>query len=894
MLITAGLPRTVRLRKSLSSINSLPVTCLHAEQQHTLKTMPNTSLSNLARLINQLTSLEARQASVSSECKPKPVTSEDAVTFGQSPFKPLPNVSRVKIVTNVADPLFSKDGVVRKLAPKMEFDPLSGRTKAANRYMRIMYGRLIWLLKNERPIQFWILACMLMKDSKVLRALALRKILPNWHRDLKFGHVLLLMRELDGLLLGLPTTLLIKRRYEPKIKPDGTKTWRPIGNPKYPVRMFFYCWQCFLVIFTHRYVGKYQFAYRPGIGVPDALPVVERLLKSAKFVYEFDLKGAFPSVNIVATCKALQSIGVPQTITDYLMNQSTTTIERVDLRPLDQDQYLDEPKFDHQMEHFESPVAEQPHAPAPLTFDGGEIEPPSWLDDKVDDMISGDYTPTLAQAREARLFLINSVLLSDEQFDYNQGYQSAGFQAAPDYKGLVEKYLPSLKAYAWHKVPVTWEVLDKIPDEMDAFQKAMMSAFSQELGAVAAKNLSATAQEAGMSKDEADARAKELTSLAGTQVSSSGLLYEDAIVERGFPQGAGTSPVLFNFAFEHFAYRPHFKQLDPSVKLVAYADDFIVFSDVELPTVSDLPNNGSGLEINHEKSRPVKLHGKFVESSMKYLGVTFHLSGEDGVLVEGTPRSGAKLMFDKQTIVVNDAHRSKDLKVIINKFKDSPTPFPPNPKAVLDSWGHGDFPSSLIPLEVMNGSARLNSKHLSSLTATLAGHSGASTSSESRASASAFSSSASLEARIKKAPAWLQTHLRGFWINRLHSGTWNLENKSPDRSIASSQKAERRAWVDLHVNTCRYVDTRLVPVANGKVADVSNSTRAKYYPKTIALLKSIISNPRFERIHETCKLSLAELGVYTSTSFATVDLLDKLRDPKAVKIGKSMLKYKGL
>lgn len=265
-----------------------------------------------------------------------------------NPFEDLPNISALRLKTNKQDPLLAKHGVSKKLEPEFDFKVLSHRTKAANRYLRIMHGRLTNLVLTDRNIEFWILALMLMLKSKVLRAVALRKLEKNWYRLWTFGKVKSMMNELDQMIKNMPLDLFVIRDYAAKIKPDGTKTWRPIGAPAYVVRMYLYLLQSFLVIFLNPIISRSQHAYRPGKGVVTALREVQESLGKYKYVWEFDLKGAFPSVEIGKTCDALASCGVPYPLADYFKRMSFAVIERVDLSK--KGRLLPEPKFDRQIE----------------------------------------------------------------------------------------------------------------------------------------------------------------------------------------------------------------------------------------------------------------------------------------------------------------------------------------------------------------------------------------------------------------------------------------------------------------------------------------------------------------------------------------------------------------
>jgi hypothetical protein len=332
----------------------------------------------------------------------------------------------------------------------------------------------------------------------------------------------------------------------------------------------------------------------------------------------------------------------------------------------------------------------------------------------------------------------------------------------------------------------------------------------------------------------------------------------------GFPQGSGISPIMFIFAFEHFALRPHFAQLHPSVKVVSYADDFLVFSDVPLPTVSDLPDTGGGLVINHEKSRPIKADGKFLVPKFKYLGVTFHTT--DQILIEGTPRSGASLFFDKEAVVGKEHFRNQQIRRVINHFKDSGL-FPKSPQAVIDDWGYGQFPSNLLPLAVVKGEAAVSQSLLSSLEKAIANDPNGS-----RAIPLIGGNeltSASLSARLGQAPHWLKSHLKGFWLSRLHGGRYNQDQEQAKRSIASLPKAGKRAWIDLATNTAQQY----------------------FLPKAAARVHSMLAKPLPPGWSDKLHSILHNLSIHNSTSYATVDLLNDLSKPRSIKIAKSRLRY---
>lgn len=184
----------------------------------------------------------------------------------RNPFERIPNVEQFDLEVNQLDPLLERMGVCKKLTPDIRIKRLSSRLHASNRYLNIMFMRLVRLLEAGRSYDFWILSLMLMRKSNVLRVSALRKLDRNWHRRWKLSIVKAMMKHLDRLILEQATVFRIAREYVDKLAPDGTLTYRPIGAPSYSARMLLYLLSCFVSIYVSGYIGKYQHAYRKGMG----------------------------------------------------------------------------------------------------------------------------------------------------------------------------------------------------------------------------------------------------------------------------------------------------------------------------------------------------------------------------------------------------------------------------------------------------------------------------------------------------------------------------------------------------------------------------------------------------------------------------------------------------
>jgi hypothetical protein len=759
--------------------------------------------SRITALIKALTGL------LSESARNKAFEPDMTMNISPNPFEELPNISALRLKTNKEDPLLAKHGISKKLEPEFDFRVLSHRTKAANRYIRIMYTRLTKLQFQGRNIEFWILALMLMKKSKVLRAVALRKLEKNWYRVWTFGKVKKLMTELDNLIDAMPFVLHVVRDYAAKVKPDQSITWRPIGAPAYAVRMYLYLLQSFLVIFLNPHISRSQHAYRPGKGVVTALREVQDCLEKYKYVWEFDLKGAFPSVKITLTCDKLIEVGVPRPVAEYLKQMSLATVERVDLSR--KGRLLDEPKFDRQAELI-------------------KLLPDTWLN-----------PPIPAGARPNQPF---------QRYPLPDGREVL---MAAGHDKYVQMYIMDMVTQPGHvivKILERWEALEMLVDVSPG-----------------ARMLHTAILEA------VDKMEKEFFKGAYKDMKA------DTTTLEGFPQGFGTSPVLFNFAFEMFALRDHFMKLHPSVKVVSYADDFLVFSQVPLHTIMELPNNGSGLKVNLEKSRAVIADGKPLVKSFKYLGATVHFA-DHGIVWEGTPRSGTHLIFDKELMVKDFEYREEELRKFISGVKDAPR----SPGAVVSAWGLGEYPSALLPEDVIRGEAPVTAELIKSINQVYAESylDGIPTKLKAKVSAIADFSE-NLRLRLKSVKPWLRTRIAGLLVNRLHSGSWETPEILPD----TTQSRVEGSWLDLRTKSKGpAIQARL----NRNRVDLTQFLNKKFTGNLEEYKAHLNSLTRALKLVE---LELKEQAsfvttnsIYTGTSLATVDLLNHLKKPIKVRKGK--------
>jgi len=740
------------------------------------------------------------------------------------PFKDLPNVSKLWMRQNRLDPLLGKFGVARKLAPEMAAAEYSWKIKAANRYLRIMYYRLEKLLRGPNKNQFWILALELMKRSRVLKAVALRKLDRNWHRNFKLGLIKLMLTRLDDTIQGLRKQLVIIRQYEDKVKADGSLTYRPVGSPAYVDRMYLYIWQCFVIMYCGGFINKSQHAYRPKQGVKTALAELKSVLSDNKykFAWEFDLKGAFDSVNVLWTMNNLNLLGMPKGITEYIKEMSVATVVRVDLLPEDQKGLLPEPKFEKQ----------ELLADALPIFLPGEYD---WVESQL--LHAG-----IEWFRE-RKRILKEIKDPMERFHRLWSMILIGWAEASEERHRIasNKYMDVLGSMPYQLATQgKWDIEQLMPKFTHEDFPALV-----EYRKIVRDRRAAEAEKAALDRER----------LASDLITHSKMLEgkgESPVEVQGFPQGSGLSPVLFNLAFEIAAFRGHLSKLHPDIKVISYADDFIVFSPVDLPEIWNESEEmkASGLVINKDKSRIMKSEGTWVVPKFKYLGITFH-TNVDPIVIEGTPRSGNRLVFDKMDMVGDFIQRDKDLREIGRKLMPEVNV---SPQEILDGWGLGESPWNLIPYEVIQGERRVTDLDISAMRAVWEDDLELDSVPTGLPSGNITASEAELVAKhVEGKPLTvLGTRIAGLVINRLHGGGWTPLQESADRSLKPHERTHGSSWIE-RVNN--HISVKL-------------PTRNQASPKVLKAVYQKLEQKRLMRDN---------LSIYNSTTFATADLFDIMK-----------------
>lgn len=202
-----------------------------------------------------------------------------------------------------------------------------------------MFYRLVKLCTQSRHRDYWILALRLMEKSTVYRLISLRKLEPNWFYMYGWRSTIKILQKLGKIIDKLPTELKVRRKYV--LSPPPKK--RSLGEPNKETRMFLYQLQCFMVIYLHGFINKSQHGFRPGYGCLTAWQEIMKFMH-LPYIWEFDLRNAFPSLSVDWTIRQLRTRGCPYPVTDYIQNFSVNTIEKIKPEKME----LPEPKIELQ------------------------------------------------------------------------------------------------------------------------------------------------------------------------------------------------------------------------------------------------------------------------------------------------------------------------------------------------------------------------------------------------------------------------------------------------------------------------------------------------------------------------------------------------------------------
>jgi len=260
----------------------------------------------------------------------------------------LPDVSHVKVILGQLDPLAMSGGLLKRYPSSLEL--ITNRNRRANRYLLRQQYRLLQL--QNQPEAYWKLSLYLINMSNVYLIYCLWSIAKNSYRTLSHNRLLRTLKEVNrlrakGKLTILPSVktssyhkspvhlmshyLKLVRVFIPKNLATGysTTSWRPLGVPSLATRIYLRMW--LLPILGSVQIAPNQHGFVPNRGTKTAWQELLRTTLHQGNIWEFDLKGFFPSVSPDLLDEVLENRWhYPEAVREYLkqMNNSTAMLPK--------------------------------------------------------------------------------------------------------------------------------------------------------------------------------------------------------------------------------------------------------------------------------------------------------------------------------------------------------------------------------------------------------------------------------------------------------------------------------------------------------------------------------------------------------------------------------------
>lgn len=231
-------------------------------------------------------------------------------------WKPVPTIRSMKINLGKINALLDSVGLKRRVNTRIQFRKTSG--DSMNRYIRHQLIRAE-RAKKGNPKLFWVIAFTCIRKSISFRTSAYNRVFPQWWHEESLSQVWMKLRRISRLIRTNNDDLQYTRVYIPK-----GDTFRPLGVPSGEWRVIMHMHNNWLTMYLRPSLEKFNHAYLPRKGALTAWKeLIEKSLK-ARYIYEFDLRQFFPSVDVDKVTTMLQGMKIPKWYTFWLENINRT------------------------------------------------------------------------------------------------------------------------------------------------------------------------------------------------------------------------------------------------------------------------------------------------------------------------------------------------------------------------------------------------------------------------------------------------------------------------------------------------------------------------------------------------------------------------------------------
>ena len=238
-------------------------------------------------------------------------------------WKRVPAICEMNITLGEENEYLRKINIKKKTGTKLDFQDVSHNE--INKYVTHQIRRLKHARDSNNYQLYWRIVKYSLLHSKSFRITAFNKVFDGWWHKLDISHVFLILKRSQHIITKLATNLDFRRVYLPK-----EDTFRPLGVPSSEWRLVMHMMNNFITMWVRPELEEWNHGFLPQKGTNTCITEVVKMLGENKYVYEFDFKQFFPSVDISEVTEFLKSRNVPNDIVRWIdqINRSTPALPK--------------------------------------------------------------------------------------------------------------------------------------------------------------------------------------------------------------------------------------------------------------------------------------------------------------------------------------------------------------------------------------------------------------------------------------------------------------------------------------------------------------------------------------------------------------------------------------